>query len=96
MVRGEGNQGATGALYNPNAQHMTHSNVKTIHGNWNACYSFGFDIKDGYTLMTCPRDWCKPTHIEAFTRANVQSYIAAGYGCCTKGMHKTVLPKASF
>jgi hypothetical protein len=96
MACGGGNQGATGTLFNPNAQRMTHLNVNKFYGNWNACYLCGFDIEDGHTSMTCPRDWRKPIHIEAFTRANAQSYIAAGYDCCTKRMHKTVLPKAAF
>jgi hypothetical protein len=96
MAQGGGNPGATGALYNPNAQRMTHSNVNKIYGNWNASCFCGSDIKDGHTSMTCPRGWCKPTHIEAFIRWNAQSYIAAGYYCCTKGMHKTVLTKAAF
>jgi hypothetical protein len=71
-------------------QHMA------AYGNWTACYSCGFDIKDGHTSKTCPRDWRKSTHIEAFTRGNAQSYITAGYDCCTRGMHKTVLPNAGF
>ncbi len=75
---------------------MTYSNVNKVYGNWNACYSCGFDIEDGHTLMTCLRDWRKLTHIEAFTLRNAQSYIVAGYDCCTRGMHKTVLPKAAF
>ncbi len=96
IAQGGGNPGVTGALYNPNAQRMTHSNPNKLFGNWNACYLCGFDIDDRYTLKTCPRDWCKPTHIEAFIQGNAQSYIAAGYDCCTRGMHKTVLPNAAF
>ncbi len=96
MARGGRNPGTTGALYNPNVQCMTHSNINKLYGNWNACYSCGFDIKDGHTLKTYPRDWHKPTHIKAFTRGNAQSYIAAGYDCCTRGMHKTIPPNAAF
>jgi hypothetical protein len=97
MAQGGGNPGTTDALYNPNAQRMTHLNVNKLHGNWNACYSCGFDIEEGHTtLKTCPGDWRKLTYIEAFTRGNVQRHIAAGYDCCTRGMHKTDLPNAAF
>ncbi len=96
IAQGGGYPGATGALYNLNAQHMTHSNLNKLFGYWNACYLCGFDIEDGHTLKTCPRDWRKPTHIKAFTRRNAQSYIAVGYNCCTRGMHKTILPNAAF
>jgi hypothetical protein len=96
MAQEGGSLGATGALSNPNAQCMTHSSVNKIYGNWNACYLCGFDIKDGHSSMTCPRDWHKPTHIKAFTHGNAQSYIAADYNCCTKGIHKTVLSKVAF
>ncbi len=47
MAQGGGHPGATGALYNPNAQRITHSNVNKLYGNWNACYSCRFDIEDG-------------------------------------------------
>jgi hypothetical protein len=96
MAQGDGNPGTTGALYNPNVQHMTHSNINKLYGNWDACYMCRFDIKDGHTSMTCPQDWHKMTHIKAFTHGNAQTYIAAGYNCCTRGMHKTILPNAAF
>ncbi len=56
IAQGGGNPGATGALYNPNARCMTHSNLNKLFGNWNDCYSCGLDIADGHTLKTCPRD----------------------------------------
>ncbi len=66
------------------------SNIYKIHNNWNACFSCGFDIKDGHTSITCPfKRW---NHQDSFTRGNAQQFIAAGYNPCTKGMHKMVLP----
>jgi hypothetical protein len=32
--------------------------------NWNYCYSCGFDVEDGHTSMTCPRDRRKTGHQE--------------------------------
>jgi hypothetical protein len=65
------------------------SNIYKLYNNWNACFSCGFDIKDGHTSITCPfKRW---NHQDSFTRGNAQQFIAAGYGPCTKGMHKMVL-----
>jgi hypothetical protein len=33
------------------------TNIYKIHNNWNACFSCGFDIKDGHTSITCPFKW---------------------------------------
>jgi hypothetical protein len=66
------------------------SNIYKIHNNWNACFSCGFDIKDGHMSITCPFKWWN--HQDSFTCGNAQQFIAAGYDSCTKGMHKTVLP----
>jgi hypothetical protein len=60
--------------------------------NNNVCYSCGFDIKDGHTSVTCPREWQKTNHQEAFTCKNAQGYIAAGWDACTKGKHKNLFP----
>jgi hypothetical protein len=70
-----------GGFQNLNTQHMhpPHSNVTKKNNYWNVCYSCGFDIEDGHTLMTCPADWRKPTHVTGFTRNNSKSYIARGY-----------------
>jgi hypothetical protein len=66
------------------------SNIYKIHNNWNACFSCGFDIKDGHTSITCLfKRW---NYQDSFTCGNSQQFIAAGYDPCTKGMHKTVLP----
>jgi hypothetical protein len=66
------------------------SNICKIHNNWNACFSCGFDIKDGHMSITCPFKWWN--HQDSFTCGNAQQFIAAGYDPYTKGMHKTVLP----
>ncbi len=58
----------------------------------NVCYSCGFDVEDGHTSATCPRERQKPTHQEAYTRENAQGYITAGWDTCTKGKHKNLLP----
>jgi hypothetical protein len=66
------------------------SNIYKIHNNWNACFSCGFDIKDGHTSITCPfKRW---NHQDLFTCGNAQQFIAEGYNLYTKGMHKTALP----
>jgi hypothetical protein len=58
--------------------------------NNNVCYSCGFDLKDGHTSVTGPREWQKTNHQEAFTRKNAQVYIAAGWDECTKRKHKNL------
>ncbi len=60
--------------------------------NWNYCFSCGFDVEDGHTSATCPRDWRKTGHQEGCTRQNVQQYIAAGHAASIKGQHKNQLP----
>ncbi len=67
------------------------SNIYKWHNNWNVCFSCGFDVEDGHTSATCP--FKKANYQMAFTRENAQQFIAAGYDPCTKGMHKTVLPR---
>ncbi len=73
--------------------------INKIINNWNMCYLCGFavKVKDSHTSMTCPANWRKPTHVEGFSGAHMQSYIGTGYNACSKGMHKNVLPtNASF
>ncbi len=66
------------------------SNIYKVHNNWNVCFSYGFDIENGHTSITCPfKRW---NHQDSFTHKNAQQFIVAGYDPCTKGMHKTVLP----
>ena len=60
--------------------------------NKNVCYSCRFDVKDGHTSVTCPREWQKTNHQEAFSHKNAQGYIAAGWDACTKGKHKNLFP----
>jgi hypothetical protein len=67
-----------------------YSNRNKLHNNWNACYSRGFDVKNGHTPAMC--EWGKLEHQEGFTRDNAQGYIDVGYAPCTRGMHKNVLP----
>ena len=69
-----------------------HSNVMKKNTNWNTCYSCGFDLEDSHTLGTCPVQWRKITHIDAFTRENAQGYFSQGYDVCTKVMQYTVFP----
>jgi hypothetical protein len=104
-ARGGGFQGACRASfqdvgcaqYPVQQMNPPHSNVTKKYSNWNVYYLCGFDIEDGHTLSTCLWDWQKLSHIEGFTQANAQSYIAGGHDCCTKGMHKNVfLSPAAF
>ena len=47
-------------------------------GNNNVCYTCVFDAEDDHTSITCPQEWQKTNHQEAFTRKNAQGYIAVG------------------
>ena len=76
----------------PQLRRPEFSNTTKQYANWNVCFTCGFDVEDGHTSATCSMDWRKPNHQEAFTRANAQHYITAGYKPCQKGMHKNVLP----
>jgi hypothetical protein len=69
------------------------SNLTKRYTNWNVCWSCGFDVDDGHTSARCPTHWCKTDHQVGFTRGNAQQWINQGYAPCTKGMHKTKLPK---
>ncbi len=60
--------------------------------NWNACYSCSFDVEDGHTSASCPAQWGKATHVDAFTHENAQGYLSQGYDACTKEMHEMVFP----
>ena len=60
--------------------------------NNNVCYLCGFDVEDGHTSVTCPQEWQKTNHQEAYTRENAQGYIAAGWDACTKRKHKNLFP----
>ncbi len=79
----------TGARVNAPFQ----SNLTKRYANWNVCWSCGFDVEDGHTLAMCPTHWRKTDHQVGFTRRNAQQWINQGYAPCTKGMHKTKLPK---
>ena len=59
---------------------------------WNYCFSCGFDVENGHTSATCPRDWRKPGNQEGCNRQNVQQYIAAGHNASLKGQHKNQFP----
>ena len=69
-----------------------YSNIVKKHNNMNACFSCGFDVEDGHTSRTCPHDWRRANHQEAYDRNNAQQYIEAGYDPSTKAKHKTQLP----
>jgi hypothetical protein len=79
----------TGARVNAPFQ----SNLTKKYANRNVCRLCGFNVEDGHTLATCPTHWHKPDHQVGFTCGNVQQWINQGYAPCTKGMHKTKLPK---
>ncbi len=61
------------------------------YNNWNVCFSCGFNIENNHMSTTCL--FGKMNHQQAYTREDAQQFIAAGYDPCTKGMHKTILPK---
>jgi hypothetical protein len=69
-----------------------YSNILKKYANWKVCFSCGFDVKDGHTSKTCPAPWRQANHQEGFDRSNASEYITAGYGACTKAMHKSKLP----
>ena len=69
-----------------------YSNIVKKYNNMNACFSCGFDVEDGHTSRTCPHDWRRANHQEAYGRHNAQEYINAGYDPSTKAKHKTQLP----
>jgi hypothetical protein len=69
-----------------------YSNILKRYADWNVCFSWGFDVKDGYTSKTCPAPWRRANHQEGFERNNVSQYIAAGYNTCTKAMQQSQLP----
>jgi hypothetical protein len=90
-----GNQGFPQVGGMPTAQRINppHSNVTKRFNNWNACYSCGFDVADWHNSQTCNNR--KPSHNEAYTRANAQDFLNRGdLGVCTAGIHKTQLPQA--
>ena len=84
--------GGAGFVGQPATQAAAYLNITKMFANWNVCYTCGFDIEDGHTLVTCPRGWCKPNHQEGFDRNNAQAYINAGWKPSTKGRHKTQFP----
>ncbi len=71
-------------------QNPNFSNIYKRLNNWNVCFSYGFNIEDGHTSLTCP--FKKANHQTLYVRKNAQQFIAAGYNPYTRGMHKTVLP----
>jgi hypothetical protein len=60
------------------------------YANWNACFSCGFNVKDGHTSATCPTFLRKHNHQVEYTRDNVAAYAA--YEPSTKRRHKMQLP----
>ncbi len=81
--------GGAGFVGQPATQGAEYSNITKMFANWNVCYTCGFNIKDGHTLVMSPRGWRKPNHQEGFDRNNAQAYIDAGWKPSTKGRHKT-------
>ena len=65
QAQGRGGRGNTGAIPiasggagivgQPETQAAAYSNITKMFANWNVCYSCGFDIENGHTLVTCPR-----------------------------------------
>jgi hypothetical protein len=58
-------QGGVQQARNPN-----HSNKYKWYNNWSICFLCGFDVKDGYTSLTCP--FRKVNHQSTFTCENAQ------------------------
>jgi hypothetical protein len=91
-----GNTGFPGAAIPPAMQpqqqpsNANFFNIYKRYKNWTMCYSCGFDVEDGHTLMTY--SFWKASHQTGFTHENAQQYIAAGHDPCTKVMHNLVLP----
>ncbi len=84
--------GEAGFIGQPMTHAATYSNITKMFAISNVCYTCGFDIKEGNTLVTCPRGWRKPNHQEGFDRNNAQAYINAGWKPSTKRRHKTQFP----
>jgi hypothetical protein len=74
---------------NENIQQQPYSNITKHYSNWKVCYSFGFDVPESHTSMTCPMHLRRPTHNVNFTCRNAQQYINMGHPCSTKNQHKT-------
>ncbi len=36
------------------------------YANWNMCFSCGFNVEDGHTLVTCPMEWQQPNHLVGY------------------------------
>jgi hypothetical protein len=67
-------------------------NTVKRYANWNACYSCGFDVADGYTSMSCPPHLRKVSHDINFNRQNAQQYIDLSHPCATRNRHKMQFP----
>ena len=65
--------GGAGFVGQPAMQAAAYSNITKTFANWNVCYTCGFDIEDGHTLVTCPQGWRKPNHQEGFNWNNAQA-----------------------
>ena len=92
---GGGCGGGVAPFAQQNAPHNAvpmYSNIIKQYANWNVCFSFGFDVKDGHKSKTCPAPWRCVNHQEGYTCANSGQYIVAGYDACTKAMYKSQLP----
>jgi hypothetical protein len=77
-------------------RHINPLNLYKVHNNWNVCFLCSFNVEDRHTSKTCPADWHKINHQDAYTRENAQQFISVGYEPSTKGMHKTVLPASRY
>ena len=86
-------EGGTAQIPPPQQQNCkpNFSNVCKWYNNQNVCFSWGFDVENSHMSTMCP--FQKMNHQQVHTCKNAQQFIAAGYDPCTKGMHKTILPK---
>ncbi len=73
-------------------QQQPYSNMVKRYANWNACYSCGFDVADGHTIMSCPPHLHKALHQVGFNHQNAQQFLNLGHPCSTRNRHKTQFP----
>jgi hypothetical protein len=75
-----------------NLQQKPYSYVFKRYSYWNACYSYGLDVANGHTSMTCPPHLHKALYQIEFNHQNVQQYTNSGHPCSTRNRHNTQFP----
>jgi hypothetical protein len=59
--------------------------------NWNVCYSYGFNVANSHTSVTCPAHLQRASHNIYFTQNHSQQYINMRHPCSTKKRHTAQL-----